>query len=79
MSRVTIFRTFDSVEANLVSTRLQTAGIPAEIVNEVSGMLFHATGGMRVEVPEESADEARALINSEPGPGENSQGDSQQP
>ncbi len=68
MQLVTVFRSFSPAEAQLVRSRLDAADIPAEVVNELAALSMDgysmATGGIRVQVPEEYAAEARALIDS---------------
>lgn len=66
MELVTIFRTFSSGEAQLVRSRLEAAGFTADVTHELSALSMEgysmATGGIRVQVPAEQADAARALI-----------------
>ncbi|MGZ8921536.1 MAG: putative signal transducing protein, partial [Limisphaerales bacterium] len=63
MENVVIFRTFDLAEAQLVRGRLVGAGFRAEVMHENSSANFDvAGGGVRVTVPQEQAEEARALI-----------------
>ena len=65
MDMVVVFRTFDLAEAQLVRGRLVGAGIRAELTSENSSANFDvASGGVRVTVPNEQADDARALIES---------------
>ena len=65
-----VFRTFDLAEAQLVRSRLETAGIDAEVTHENSAAnLDIPGGGVRVVVPAEQAEDARELIES----GENAQ------
>ena len=68
MQLVTVFRSFSPAEAQLVRSRLDAADIPAEVVNELAALSMDgysmATGGIRVQVPDEYAAEARALIES---------------
>lgn len=65
MDMATVFRTFQSVEAQLVRGRLETAGIPVNVRNEQS-VLGGGAGIAGVEycvdVPEASAEEARELL-----------------
>ena len=66
MQLVTIFRTFSPAEAQLIRSRLDAANIPAEVVNELAALSMDgysmATGGVRVQVPDDFAAEARALL-----------------
>ena len=70
MELVVVFRTFDLAEAQLVRSRLETAGIDAEVTHENSAANLDVPGGgVRVVVPAEEAEDARELIES----GENAQ------
>lgn len=65
MEMVTIHRTFDPAEAQIIVTRLQTAGFNAELNSELSAQNFEvAAGGTRVQVPDDQAEEARAFLAS---------------
>jgi Putative prokaryotic signal transducing protein len=68
MQLVTVFRSFSPAEAQLIRSRLDAADIPAEVVNELAALSMDgysmAGGGIRVQVPDEYAAEARALIDS---------------
>ena len=65
----TIYTTFSSADANLLRGRLEVGGFDAFIHGEVAGMTLEgyvsASGGIRIQVPEDQADEARALIEAE--------------
>lgn len=69
MSLVTIFKAFSSAEAHLTRARLETAGFHAVVIGELAGISMEgytqATGGIRVQVPEGEAVEARAFLDSE--------------
>ena len=71
MELKTVFNTFSSAEANLVRGRLEAAGFEAYIQGELAAMSIGAstaaTGGIRIQVPEDRAAEARALIEAELG------------
>jgi hypothetical protein len=58
-------------EAHLVRCRLEAAGIPAFIRDEFTIQLYWlystALGGVRVDVPDDRVEDARALVWSEPG------------
>ena len=70
MEPVVVFRTFDLAEAQLLRSRLEAAGIDAEVTHENSAAnLDIPGGGVRVVVPPEQVEDARALIES----GENAQ------
>jgi hypothetical protein len=65
MDRMIIFRTFDLAEAQLVRGRLEGAGFSAVVEHENSAANFDvAGGGVRVTVPTDQAEDARALIQS---------------
>jgi hypothetical protein len=65
MDPVVVFRTFDLAEAQVVRSRLEGAGLHADVQHENSAANFDvAGGGVRVVVPAEQADEARALVES---------------
>lgn len=67
MEPVVVFRTFDLAEAQLIRSRLDGAGLQADVAHENSaGLIDVAVGGIRVTVPEDQVEEARALIESDP-------------
>ena len=63
---VTVYRALNPADAQLIRSRLEAAGIPAEVTHELSSLSLEgyalAAGGIRVQVRAEDADEARALI-----------------
>ena len=68
MKLVTVFTTFNPVEAQLIRSRLDAAGFPAFVTNENSGYgVIGASKAMliHVEVPEDRADDARELLNAD--------------
>lgn len=69
MDRVTVFTAFNPVQAQIVGTRLQTAGLDATVEGEAAALSMEgyslATGGIRVQVPSTQEDEARRLIESD--------------
>ena len=69
MRLVTIFRAFSPAEAHLIRSRLEAAGYPVHVTHELSALSMEgysmATGGIRVEVPEDVAEEARALLDAD--------------
>ncbi|MCP5519146.1 MAG: DUF2007 domain-containing protein [Verrucomicrobiales bacterium] len=71
MSLVTVFRAFNPIEAQLVRSRLDAAGIPVSVAHETATLTTEGysgtTGGVLVQVPEESVADARALIESAAG------------
>ena len=66
---MTVFTAFNPVQAQIVSTRLQTAGLDATVEGEAAALSMEgyslATGGIRVQVPSTQEDEARRLIESD--------------
>ena len=65
MEPVVVFRTFDLAEAQLLRSRLETAGLNAQVTHENSAANLDVPGGgVRVVVPAEQAAEARELITS---------------
>ncbi len=68
MDRVTVFSSFSGPEAQLVCARLRTAGFQASVEGEAAAFGAEgyslATGGIRVQVPENERYDARALIQS---------------
>jgi hypothetical protein len=65
MELVVVYRSFNLAEAQLMKSRLEGAGIDAEVEHEHSAAnLDVAVGGARVVVPENQVEDARALIES---------------
>jgi hypothetical protein len=66
MELLTVFRTFSSAEAQLVRSRLEAAAIPAVVFHETASLAVDCytmgTGGILVQVPEDYAADARALL-----------------
>tara|TARA_B100000609_G_C16799969_1_gene225663 strand:+ start:173 stop:397 length:225 start_codon:yes stop_codon:yes gene_type:complete len=69
MDRVTVFTAFNPVQAQIVNTRLQTAGLDATVEGEAAALSMEgyslATGGIRVQVPSAQETEARRLIEAD--------------
>ncbi|MGYP001184393461 len=69
MDRVTVYTAFNPTTAQIVCSRLQTAGIQASVEGEAAALSMEgyslSTGGIRVQVPEPEADAARALIEAD--------------
>ena len=67
MSLVTVFTSFNSVEAQMIRSRLDVAGFHAVVMHELSSLSIDgysmAAGGIRVQVPEEEAVDARELLD----------------
>jgi hypothetical protein len=70
MNLVTIFRAFSPAEAELTRARLETAGFDALVIGELAAMSMDgyslATGGIRVQVPEDQVAEAREFLDAGP-------------
>ena len=68
MPLVTVFRASNPGEAELIRSRLDAAGLHAGVAGELTavGMEGYAssTGGILVQVPDDEAEEARAIIAS---------------
>jgi len=68
MGLVTVFNSFNPTEAQLIRARLDAADFLVTVTHELSALTMEgyamAAGGIRVEVPEEEAAEARELIAS---------------
>ncbi len=67
MNLVTVFTTLNPAEAELVCSRLQTAGLDASVANDISTITFGppaaAAGGIQIRVPNTQAEDARALLS----------------
>jgi hypothetical protein len=64
---VTVFTTFSSADAQLTRSRLEAYGFHAVVMHELSALSLEgysmAAGGIRVQVPEGEAADARELLN----------------
>jgi hypothetical protein len=73
MRLVEVYNTFSPADAHLICSSLQSAGFGARVTNELSTLGLEgyavASGGIRVVVPEEEFEEARALIEQKPPEG----------
>jgi hypothetical protein len=69
---VTVRHCFDLSQAQQLKTRLEAAGIPAFIPDEISAGIapyhFFNPSGVRLQVSEAHVEEARALLASEESP-----------
>ena len=67
MRLVTVLTAFNPADAHLARARLEAAGFHPVVANELSALSMDgyamAAGGILVQVPEEDADDARALLN----------------
>ena len=68
MDRVTVFTAFNPVQAQVIGTRLQAAGLDATVEGEAAALSMEgyslAAGGIRVQVPSSQETDARELIES---------------
>jgi len=68
MELVTVFQTFNPAEAELIRSRLDAAGFLAQVKHGLSALSIDgysmAAGGILVQVPEDAAEDAKALIHS---------------
>ncbi len=66
MSWVTVFQTFNPAEAQLIRSRLEAASFEVNVAHELSALSMEgyslATGGIQVQVPDDQAEDARALL-----------------
>lgn len=68
MEPTVVFQTFDLAEAQLVRSKLESSGIQAHVQHEQSAANFDVgSGGVRVVVAPDKAEEARRLIQSRSG------------
>ena len=67
MNPTTIFKALNPAEAQLVRSRLEAAGFHPFVADELSALSIDgyslATGGIRVQVPESEADEAKTFLD----------------
>ncbi len=72
MRLITVFRTFNPSEAQLIHSRLDAADIPATVTHEGPALSMDgysmATGGVLVQVPEDYSEEAKALLDAKDDP-----------
>ena len=70
MKLVTVYLTFSPADAQLVRSRLEAAELQATVTHELSALSMDgyslATGGIRVQVPEDQVEAARELIELPP-------------
>lgn len=66
MELVTVFRSLEPEAAELVRSRLEAEGFNATIANENANLTlsYGNKGGSLVQVPEDEAEEAKALVDS---------------
>jgi hypothetical protein len=74
MSPTTIFKAFNPAEAQLVRSRLEAAGFHPFVADELSALSIDgyslAAGGIRVQVPESEAADAREFLDIPTSPAE---------
>ena len=66
MKLVTVFTALNPAEAQLANSRLQASGFHSIVMGELSSLSMDGyaltAGGIRVQVPEEEAEDANALL-----------------
>jgi hypothetical protein len=66
MNLTTVFTAFNPIDAQLVRSRLEAAQFHAVVMHELSALSIDgysmAAGGIRVQVPESEAAEAREFL-----------------
>ena len=66
MPLITVFSTWNPMEAQLIRSRLDAAGILVTVTHEAAALMTEgsamATGGIKVQVREEEAEDARAIL-----------------
>jgi len=72
MDFVTVLTAFNPADAQLASSRLEAAGFHPFVADELSALSMDgyalATGGIRVQVPEGEAANAKEFLDAPPGP-----------
>jgi len=67
MEPITVFTAFSPIEAQLARSRLEAANFHPFVADELSALSIDgyslAAGGIRVQVPEAEAAEAREFLN----------------
>jgi hypothetical protein len=74
MDFATVFTALSPADAQLVRSRLEAAGFHPFVMGELSALSMDgyslATGGIRVQVPETEAAEAKEFLDAPPAPAE---------
>jgi len=74
MDFATVFNALSPADAQLIRSRLEAAGFHPFVTGELSALSMDgyslATGGIRVQVPEAEATEAKAFLDAPPAPAE---------
>jgi hypothetical protein len=69
MNLVTVFTAFNPIDAQLVRSRLEAAQFHAVVMHELSALSIDgysmAAGGIRVQVPEIEAADAREFLSAD--------------
>ncbi len=67
MKLVTVYTSFSPADAQLIRSRLEASNFHAVVMHELSALSMDgyalAAGGIRVQVPEEEAADARELLS----------------
>jgi hypothetical protein len=70
MKLVTVHTAFNPADAELVRSRLEAAEFNVSVKNEIAATAIEGygltVGGIQVQVPDDEADDARALLNAPP-------------
>ena len=66
MNHKIVFKSFSAAEAQMIKSRIETAGFNSFVTDEIASMSMEgysmSTGGIRVKVPEEEFKLARELV-----------------
>jgi len=69
MDLTTVFRAFNPAQAQLMRCRLEAAGFHATVAGELAALSIDGyamgAGGIRVQVPQDEANEAREFIEAD--------------
>lgn len=72
MEYVTVYRAFNPADGELVRSRLEANGFMVNLKNDIAARSIEGyamgTGGILVQVPEDQAPDARALLDSQDPP-----------
>lgn len=72
MELITVYTAFNPADAQLVRSRLEAAQFHALVAHELSALSLDgysmAVGGIRVQVPENEAEEARQFLSADDAP-----------
>lgn len=70
MNLITVLTALNPAEAQLARSRLEAAGFHPYVAHELSALSMDgyslAAGGIRVQVPDDEAEDAREFLNSPP-------------